>query len=197
MPAIASTQFEAIENGSQVADGAVGGSDFKGFPPAIASTQFEAIENRSQVADAARWGSDFKGFPPAIASTQFEAIENGSQVERSTAPTCIRTNWNSGVTALCNFFQGAVIFWGDVAPATQARTRDQLGSESIRARGTWFRHPAQGIRRQSRRAASRALEQILTGENLLQHRFPPSVDPVCDLSSPGKSCTLRWVPGRS
>jgi hypothetical protein len=49
LPAIASTQFEAIENRSQVADAARWGSDFKGFPSAIASTQFEAIENGSQV----------------------------------------------------------------------------------------------------------------------------------------------------
>jgi len=48
-PAIASKQFEAIENRSQVAGGAVGSSDFNGFLPAIASKQFEAIENGSQV----------------------------------------------------------------------------------------------------------------------------------------------------
>ena len=46
---IASKQFEAIENRSQVAGGAVGSSDFNGFLPAIASKQFEAIENGSQV----------------------------------------------------------------------------------------------------------------------------------------------------
>ena len=49
LPAIASKQFEAIENRSQVAGGAVGSSDFNGFLPAIASKQFEAIENGSQV----------------------------------------------------------------------------------------------------------------------------------------------------
>ncbi len=64
-------QLDAIASGSQVAGGAVRGSDFKGFPPAIASMQLDAIANRSQVS---RWRRSRLGLQRILARNRIDAI---------------------------------------------------------------------------------------------------------------------------